>query len=515
MRIRHGLAIMLVALLLCGMLLFAVSAEEAFSTTPMISASDFYTLALKSDGTIWAWGTLWYNAGTIINPKGLRYSGTPRQVQGISEAVSIYADSDQAYAVKNDGTVWRWGDENLVWNGSGYVSDYAPRQITGLSDIAAVSASGRYHLALKSDGTVWSWRDSWSTPAQEPGLENMISVTAIGNACLGVKSDGSVWNWGTTYQPPTQSNNPMQNPVLVDVVAATKTIYNSFYIKSDGTLWAQGRNERGQLGIGTGTMERQESPVQTQGISNVTSVAAWGNTEYDYGSVTPIREYQMIAHTLALKSDGTVWAWGGNECGQLGNDTRIDCAMPVQVRDLSDVVAIAAGMRQSFAIKSDGSVWGWGKDDGRLGNGSSYDRDRETPTRVRGENGWFSLYGPDIPSPVYTLTIKPFNDDFGWPTVVKQAEGTTLKLWIPGRGAHSGNGRDEYYICTGWSHSGGGSLDGNIYTFGTSDGEVSSVWERKPPPPDTTKYIFSTSYKSTPWNWIYFIFFFGWIWMWL
>ena len=117
--------------------------------------------------------------------------------------------------------------------------------------------------------------------------------------------------------------------------------YHSLALKKDGTVWAWGHNEYGQLGDGTQTLGRL-TPVQVSGLSGVIAIAAG--------------EY----HSLALKSDGTVWAWGGNYEGQLGDGTTNNKLTPVQVSGLSGVIAIAASYRHSLALKSDGTVWAWG-----------------------------------------------------------------------------------------------------------------------------------------------------------
>ncbi len=94
------------------------------------------------------------------------------------------------------------------------------------------------------------------------------------------------------------------------------------------------------------------------------------------------------AHTLALKSDGTVWAWGSNAFGQLGNGTQIDSPAPVQARGLTSVSAIAAGTGNSLAVKSDGTLWGWGlNDNGELGTGGA----RVVPQQVAGLTGVVSV----------------------------------------------------------------------------------------------------------------------------
>src|SRR6185312_15197966 len=93
-------------------------------------------------------------------------------------------------------------------------------------------------------------------------------------------------------------------------------------------------------------------------------------------------------HVLALKSDGTVWAWGSNTSGQLGDGTTTQRAAPVQVTGLSGVTAIAAGSNHSLAVKSDGTVWAWGTNAaGQLGDGTTGATPHPTPAQVPGLSG--------------------------------------------------------------------------------------------------------------------------------
>src|SRR3990172_397840 len=119
--------------------------------------------------------------------------------------------------------------------------------------------------------------------------------------------------------------------------------YHSMAIKSNSTVWAWGYNGYGQLGDGT-TFTRT-TPVQVSGLTGAIAISASGNSD---------------GHSLALKSDSTVWAWGYNWYGQLGDGTNTNRNTPVQVSGLTGIIAIAAGYYHSIAVKNDGTVWAWG-----------------------------------------------------------------------------------------------------------------------------------------------------------
>jgi alpha-tubulin suppressor-like RCC1 family protein len=164
-------------------------------------------------------------------------------------------------------------------------------------------------------------------------------------------------------------------PVQVSGLAAVTAIAggqdHSLALKSNGTVWAWGKGQSGQLGDGnfysTGNLG-VATPVQVIGLTNVTAIAAGG------------------IHSLALKADGTVWAWGDNQSGQLGNGIFfIGEAAPVQVIGLSKIVAIACAGSHNLALESlpDGVIWAWGSGaNGEVGDGNFYPGSVATPVQV-------------------------------------------------------------------------------------------------------------------------------------
>jgi alpha-tubulin suppressor-like RCC1 family protein len=142
---------------------------------------------------------------------------------------------------------------------------------------------------------------------------------------------------------------------------------------SPGLPFAWGSNEKGQLGYSTGQQDYSMTPSPVSNLVDVTAVAGGAK------------------HSLALKSDGTVWAWGLNDSGQLGDGSIIKKTVPTQVKNLTGVIAIAAGGYHSLALKSDNTVWAWGaNDDGQLGDGTTGEllcKCRKTPVQVKQGNG--------------------------------------------------------------------------------------------------------------------------------
>jgi alpha-tubulin suppressor-like RCC1 family protein len=231
----------------------------------------------------------------------------------------------------------------------------------------AISLGERHGLILASDGSLWSWgSDFLGWPVL--GLGNVPPQTRL-------RRIGKETNW-----------------VSISAGAA-----HNVAIKSDGTLWAWGENLRGQFGVGT--MGRQNL------MANIPVPAAPG---HDWK--------QAVAggiHTVAIKKDGTLWAWGNNWAGSLGTGSTNNSAVPVQAGLATNWVKVWAGMLESVALQSDGSLWYWGDNpdpayDMHVGN-------RLVPTRISPDTNWVDVgFGP-------------------WTVFAIKSDGT---LWAWGRHAH-------------------------------------------------------------------------------
>jgi alpha-tubulin suppressor-like RCC1 family protein len=311
-------------------------------------------------------------------------------------------------AVLTDGTVRAWG-----YNGGGqlgnnsFTNSPVAVQVVGQSGTGVLSgirtgrgsvAAGWYHsLAIRdADGSIWAW---------------------------GYNASGQLGNGSTT-----SSNRPVQvlGPVgtsgpLTGVVAVTCGVNHSLALKADGSVWAWGLNDKGQLG--DGTTQSSSRPVRVRdttgsgvltGATAITagaghsvaivgtgSVFAWGWNLYGQlgngrpeDSLTPrpvagLPAITAIAagnvHTMARGSNGTVWTWGNNYFGQIGDGTKTDRRTPVQVTGVSGISTVAAGDGFSLALRSDATVASWGHDlFGSLGDGASgQGADKAAPVSVR------------------------------------------------------------------------------------------------------------------------------------
>lgn len=300
----------------------------------LLAAGNDYSTVVLYDSTARSWGTNYRGAlGTGSSTE----TATPLPViynEVYFSDVSALSAYTHTLAVRNDGTVWAWGSNES--GELGLAPDFSnhntPIPVSGLTNIKAIATGEEYSLALGSDGTVWSWGSNY-----DGQLGNRFDI------------DYSTEDGYT----PMRVVSPDGTGFLTDVIAISASCSTSMALRSDGTVWTWGTNSYGNLGIGTTDNNEHPVPVQVNGLSDIMAIAAGYN------------------HYLALKSDGTVWAWGENYYyGQLGDGTFTNRSSPVQVTGLDGVTALSAGEIGSMALKEDGTVWTWGSNyDGLLGDG--------------------------------------------------------------------------------------------------------------------------------------------------
>ena len=358
-------------------------------TTPKLNSSSAYypsrphSLALKSDGTVWTWG---YNGGYELGDGTTEDKTMPVKV--LHGATNIAAGETCNFALKPDNTVWGWGSSQgrdlgyYAFLGLEYDQAPTPVLIKNLSEPRAIACGDLHTVILKQDGTVWAWGYNWygqlgngtnaseNTPVQVNNLTGVMAIACGERYSLALRSDGTVWAWGYNEYgqlgdgTDTNRNSPVQVKDLTHVMAIACGESYSLALKSDGTVWVWGYNSYSSTGFYT-----KKFPVQINDLSNIIAISA------GYG------------HRLALRSDGSVWAWGENRYGQLGNGTFTGTYEnnQIKVSDIGSVTAIACGQSYSLALKSDGTVWAWGANYyGELGDGTT--EDKNTPTQAKNIN---------------------------------------------------------------------------------------------------------------------------------
>jgi alpha-tubulin suppressor-like RCC1 family protein len=298
----------------------------------------------------------------------------------------IAGGSQYAAVIKQDGSLWTWGENTAGVLGDGTtLNRSSPTSIVG-NDWAKVSAGLLHTAAIKTDGTLWTWgrnnngqlgagntvyRSSPGTVSG--GGTNWKQVSCGYNHIATIKTDGTLWSWGagSRGQIGNLSTAARSSPVEVSgggtnwkQVSACSYSYTAA-IKTDGSLWTWGNNDSGQLGIGN-TINRS-SPVTVEGNDN-----NW-------------KEVNAVDATLAIKNDGTLWTWGANNWGQVGSGTTVYRSSPVTIAGGgANWKNLSSGYRHSSAIKTDGSLWVWGINDyGQLAtNDTVYRSSPVTPVGV-------------------------------------------------------------------------------------------------------------------------------------
>ena len=343
------------------------------------------------------WGK---NTHGLLGQNNLTNYSSPVQVPGttwqyLGRAAASSSDTDHALAVKTDGTLWAWGSNGNGQLGQNSEVKYSsPIQIGGGTDWGSyMEVTKGSSFAIKTDGTLWAWghnesgygrlglnnKTSYSSPTQIPGT-TWDKISTHGYTTMATKTNGELWTWGNSaigqlgLNGPVNTNYSSPKQVPGTTWASDMTGGNNWSaaIKTDGTLWTWGYNNKGQLGQnqdggpGAGLSNAKSSPVQ------VGSDTTWSKISGHSSGI------------VAIKTDGTLWSWGQNNNGQLGHNNEVQYSSPTQVPGTtwSNLISIGGS---TIATKTDGTLWAWGdnSEGGQLGqnNTTKY----SSPTQIVGD----------------------------------------------------------------------------------------------------------------------------------
>ena len=365
-----------------------------------VAAGVALTTLLKSDGSLWGLGA---NSQSQFLPSNT--NTVPGQIANAGSFRKVVTGNFGLALKPSDGSVWSWGTNSSGELGQNTqqatLGQPLPGQVVGgisFTDIAMTVTTG---LGLRgSDGSVWAWgansgflgitntAQTMSSPVSVAGGHSFVSLVAGGanaaNVAMGLKSDGSVWIWGNANANSSgQSGYPqewMPRLMVADQSFAQIGVFSNQAAaglrSSDGSVWGWGFNYNGVLGQGATGPAGASSPVSVQGGNSYMSIAT-GNSEI-----------------LALRgSDGSLWAWGANSNGQLGNNSVSNFSSPVSVLGGISFSKIATSGAASYGIRgSDGSVWAWGNaTNGALGN-LSITANASSPISVVGGFSFSQIY---------------------------------------------------------------------------------------------------------------------------
>ncbi|HEY8718574.1 S8 family serine peptidase [Pengzhenrongella sp.] len=302
-----------------------------------VVAGGFHTVGIKTDGTLWARG--WNAYGELGDGTTVDRQASVR-VGSDTHWASVSAGAVTTVAIKDTGTLWAWGANDLGQLGDGTTVDRsAPVRVGAGSDWVSASAGDQHTLAIRADHTLWAW---------------------------GSNANGQLGDRSTTAR-----SAPVRVGTDADWAAVSAGEQVTAAIKIDGSLWAWGADGSGQLGNGTTSEAARTSPLRVGSDVDWASVSVGGG------------------HVLAVRTDGTLWAWGADDAGQLGDGTtsEVPRSTPAQVGTGSDWASAAAGGLHSVALRTDGTIWAWGWNHlGQLGDGTT--DDRSVPTQVGTDTGW-------------------------------------------------------------------------------------------------------------------------------
>jgi len=472
---------------------YTISGAEPTASDPVVASGGTINIGTATTLRVKGWKTGWttsdpivanytFNLGTVVTPTMTPPAGTYTSAQSValstttsgatirytldgttptlrsaiySSPIAVAAPATiKAKAFKTDWT------SSAVATAS-YAFDFSAVDIPTL-----VPPGGSYAtyqvvtVSTTTTGATLHYTTNGVDPTEsDPTITSGNTITVPQPLRLKVKA----WKTGST-----PSAVRVGDYVISGSVAAGTN--DTLALKADGTVWSWGANTNGQLGDGTTT--QRTSPVQVSGLSDVVAIAAGVGT-----------------HHLALKRDGTVWGWGLNSSGQLGDGTQTNRSTPVRAGTLTNVVAIAVGGAHSLAITGDGALWAWGANySGQLGDGTQ--TPRLTPTAISSMSGVSAIAAGQAHSLAVKTDGAPSGSLWTWGSnqngqlgdgssaSVRTAPASILQSAVVGAGAGDafGFGILSDGSARAWGLNGNAQLADNTTTTRTTPVAVVDLW---------------------------------------
>ena len=334
--------------------------------------------------SLWTWG---YNVNGQLGLGNKTNKSIPQIILRSTEIKHFALGYKNSFVIKKDGTLWSWGEDQLGFENTNSLN--FPQQVGFDTIWESISAGYLHVVAIKKDGTLWAWGYNWygqlglgntnyyNIPQQIGSDSNWSKVCAgvYSNFTIAIKKDGTLWSWGANEYGQLGLGNTIKylTPQKVGSDSNWSKVsagqVHVLALKKDGTLWAWGGNYWGQAGLGKNSSYQYNTPQQ------VGTDTIWSMIAAHYG------------HSVALKKNGTLWSWGGNNAYELGQGNRTNYFYPKQIGKDSQWSYTTS----NFAIKKDGTLWAWGGNYvGQLGfkNGNFI----STPKMVNNEKNWETVY---------------------------------------------------------------------------------------------------------------------------
>lgn len=357
----YGVILVLLFIFVIGNLFTVVStaSDESLeinnSVFTFIYADANHNMAIKNDGTLWEWGN---------------YLCTPVRIDGIDNALKVSKD----LLLKNDGTVWKRESglykiikeiedamdisDSYIFKNDGTIWTFYDNKLTEilLSDVKSI----KDNIFLKSDGTVWK-HSRGSYPEQIKGLSDIVEIDVYSGEyteetdyeyqrIIALDRNGAVWINGIKQDITNVKHVSVSGMMVATQSMSVTSTYNYLCLKDDGTVWSSGENGSGQLGIGTFEQYTDYGFSEVKNLSNIKAIAI-GNE-----------------HALALHENGSIYSWGNNLYGQLGIGFSSYMRYPQKISQIPGAKAVSADGGNIIILKNDGTIWEWSlkyTDDGK------------------------------------------------------------------------------------------------------------------------------------------------------
>jgi alpha-tubulin suppressor-like RCC1 family protein len=346
---------------------------------------------------LYAWGL--NSNGKFGDGTASGYRSSPTQVGTSTNWEAVFAGNDSTAAIRTGGSLWVWGRNNSGQLGQNDLVDRSsPVQVGALTNwTKEVGWNDKVLGVIKTDGTLWTWGEAGfgqtgrndqvnrSSPVQLGALTwAKISRGDSNGHFLAITTGGALYAWGNGSSgqlgngvggfPAGLRSSPVQVGALTTWASVATASNQSFAVKNDGTLWAFGnRGVNGYLGDNIADNSGVSSPIQVGALTNWSLVNARGQG------------------TAAVKTDGTFWVWGRNNDGDLGQNNTINRSSPVQVGSQTNwSLQFSTSYRQAIAIKTDGTIWSWGQNNsGQLGQNDLVFR--SSPVQIGADSNWATI----------------------------------------------------------------------------------------------------------------------------
>jgi alpha-tubulin suppressor-like RCC1 family protein len=344
--------------------------SQCFTT---IKAGYNHVVGQKSDGTLWVWG--WGNWGQLGNSTDFdEYNSI--LLSNTTDWIFLNPGRTNTFSIKTNGTLWACGGNIYGSLGVGNSFDHISNltQIGVSTNWKIIAPSDYFTIALKTDNTIWAWgqNDGYQigngtccsdvlNPIQISSATDWKMIcSSYARAGFALKNNGTLWGWGTNFSGMLGPSNVSvrQYPTQLNLDTDWKIISSGqshiLAIKNNGSLWGWGSGDYGESGDNLPANYFRDTPNQVGSDNNWKFIATGVDTSF------------------GIKTDGTLWAWGLNDVGQLGDGTTTNQLQPIQIGNDTNWESVSAGYQHVVALKTNGAVFTWGKNDfGQLGNGTT------------------------------------------------------------------------------------------------------------------------------------------------